>query len=235
MAERAEDKETKMKKFAAFVLLFALVLTLCSCGKRVGSTVKFGNYELDGDTSNGSEKIEWIVLARDGNRVLLLSKYIIEWLPFNTRSDYKTWEDSYIRKWLNEDFYLSAFNASERERILSVTNLNIDYSEDADENDEPTVDRVFLLSVDEVKTYITSKDVRKALLTKNVSTKPMYSPGGYAAWWLRSTCGYDFLRGTPQHGIIIRGIATDGEFWDMSGAVDMEFGVRPAIWVEFDS
>ena len=220
-----------MKRIVVVVLLCALIFTLCSCGKGVGSTIKFGSYEQDGDVSNGFEKIEWIVLARDGNRALLLSKYAIEWLPFNTRSDYDTWEDSYIRKWLNEDFYLSAFNASERERILSVTNLNIDYSEDATDNDKPTADRVFLLSLDEVKTYITSVDVRETQLTNIVSYKPMYSPGGKIDWWLRSTCGFNSSFDAVSIGVI----SYDGTISEGPAEAEVERGVRPAIWVEFDS
>lgn len=219
-----------MKRIVVVVLLCAFIFTLCSCGKGVGSTIKFGSYEQDGDTSNGFEKIEWIVLARDGNRALLLSKYAIEWLPFNTRSDYDTWEDSYIRKWLNEDFYLSAFNASERERILSVTNLNIDYSEDATDNDKPTADRVFLLSLDEVKTYITSVDVRKAQPTKNIYGNG-YLLDGKVMWWLRSTCGFNSSLGAVSIGFI----SYDGAIKEMPAQSENEMGVRPAIWVEFDS
>ena len=219
-----------MKRIVVVVLLCALIFTLCSCGKGVGSTMKFGSYEQDGDVSNGFEKIEWIVLARDGNRALLLSKYAIEWLPFNTRSDYDTWEDSYIRKWLNEDFYLSAFNASERERILSVTNLNIDYSEDATDNDKPTADRVFLLSLDEVKTYITSVDVRQAQPTKNIYGKG-YLLDGKVMWCLRSTCGFNSSVDAVSIGVI----SYDGTISEGPAEAEVERGVRPAIWVEFDS
>ena len=38
-----------MKRIVVVVLLCALIFTLCSCGKGVGSTIKFGSYEQDGD------------------------------------------------------------------------------------------------------------------------------------------------------------------------------------------
>ena len=41
----------------------------------VGDYVYFGAYEQDGDTSNGKEKIEWLVLDKQDNRALVLSKY----------------------------------------------------------------------------------------------------------------------------------------------------------------
>ena len=48
-------------------------------------TVLFGSYEQDGDAANGKEPIEWLVLARDGDKALLLSKYALDhqsFMPF---------------------------------------------------------------------------------------------------------------------------------------------------------
>ena len=61
-----------------------------------------------------------------------------------------TWENSSIRKWLNNDFYEAAFTDEEKAAIVESTLVNkID-----DENDESyTVDKVFLLSLSEVEKY----------------------------------------------------------------------------------
>ena len=48
-------------------------------------TVLFGSYEQDGDAANGKEPIEWLVLDRDGDKALLLSKYALDhqsFMPF---------------------------------------------------------------------------------------------------------------------------------------------------------
>ena len=44
----------------------------------VGDTVCFGTYEQDNDTSNGTENIEWKVLAKENNKVLIISKYALD-------------------------------------------------------------------------------------------------------------------------------------------------------------
>lgn len=40
---------------------------------KVGNIVYFGAYEQDNNTSNGKENIKWLVLAKEGNRVLVIS------------------------------------------------------------------------------------------------------------------------------------------------------------------
>ena len=60
------------------------------------------------------------------------------------------WRNSNIRTWLNNEFINSAFNASERKRII-MTDLD----------DVSTKDKIFLLNVDEAKRYFKSNDDRK--------------------------------------------------------------------------
>ena len=50
----------------------------------IDTGVFFGKYEQDGDLSNGTEDIEWIVLDIDkkNNEALLLSKYVIDVKPY---------------------------------------------------------------------------------------------------------------------------------------------------------
>ena len=44
-------------------------------GAEAGSRVFFGAYEQDNDESDGREDIEWLVLAREGDRLLVISRY----------------------------------------------------------------------------------------------------------------------------------------------------------------
>ena len=44
----------------------------------IGDIVEFGRYEQDNDTSNGKEKIEWLVLDKTDDAVFVISKNIIE-------------------------------------------------------------------------------------------------------------------------------------------------------------
>ena len=89
----------------------------------VKDTVTFGVYEQDGDTGNGAEPIEWTVLDRVDDKLYLISKYSIEWMPFDEAGSYH-WADSSLRKWLGGEFYESAFVQTERDAIVSVAGLD---------------------------------------------------------------------------------------------------------------
>ncbi len=44
----------------------------------VGDIVYFGAYEQDNNTSNGKEDVEWIVLAKENEKALVISKYALD-------------------------------------------------------------------------------------------------------------------------------------------------------------
>ncbi len=44
----------------------------------VGDVIYFGSYEQDNNLSNGKEEIEWIVLAKENRKALLISKYALD-------------------------------------------------------------------------------------------------------------------------------------------------------------
>ncbi len=71
---------------------------------KVGDTVLFGEYEQDGNDSNGKEPIEWICLAKEDSEVLLLSKYAIDYSSFAINGD---------------EFISSSFDNTERNKIIS--------------------------------------------------------------------------------------------------------------------
>lgn len=62
------------------------------------------------------QPILWRVLSVQGNDVLLLSEYVMETMPFGSMS---TWEDSRIKRWMNEEFFVEAFSADEQKMIRS--------------------------------------------------------------------------------------------------------------------
>lgn len=88
------------------------------------NTIKFGKYEQDNNVENGKEDIEWIVVTVDDNSALLLSKYILDDIEYHNDMGITTWEDSYIRKWLNSDFYNDAFDEDEKKLVLEIVNNN---------------------------------------------------------------------------------------------------------------
>ena len=118
----------------------------------VGDTIKFGKYEQDG-LFNKKEDIEWIVLSVEEDRILVVSKYALDAIPYNLSSEDVTWETSYVRKWLDENIYKRAFSKKEKEKILSVTLHNPDNPYYGSEGGNDTEDHVFCLSLEEAEKY----------------------------------------------------------------------------------
>lgn len=117
--------------------------------------VKFGSYEQDG-IDNGTEAIEWYVVAREDGKALLLSKYILK----ESKYDYEEivepfWENCLLRSWLNDDFYNSAFVKEESDLIYETTLNNNDNPVWGTKGGNDTEDKVFILSIEEIAKYFT--------------------------------------------------------------------------------
>lgn len=191
-------------------------------------TYTFGSYEQDGDAANGKEPIQWLVLDRDGDKVLLLSKYALDYqsfMPFyEPVTGPFTWENSSLRRWLNSTFLNAAFNSSERQRLLTTTVITSPGSLHRENGPVNTEDRVFLLSNTEVYAYFANEAATAAeytayALSENPWAGNATAPGA-VDWWLRTTDGYDHPDSVRPSGRVGEGTrAYEGEY------------VRPAIWV----
>ena len=63
-----------------------------------------------------------------------------------------------MRKWLNDEFFETAFSAEEQGRIPTTLVTAEDNAEYGTEAGNDTTDKVFLLSVSEVETYFPSNE-----------------------------------------------------------------------------
>lgn len=118
-----------------------------------GDTFFFGEYEQDGDLGNGPEPIEWIVLKNKEGKIYAMSKYGLDNKPYHDTREAVTWETCSLREWLNGEFYEAAFSSEEKAMIADTMLVNSDnpyYYIDGGNN---TVDKVFLISYDEVSLY----------------------------------------------------------------------------------
>lgn len=88
--------------------------TLATAG--AGKTVTFGRWEQDGSAVNGEEPLEWLVLKTEGDRQLLLCRYLPGRTAYSRNRD-GSWENSEMKQWLNGEFAGEAFTAEERARI----------------------------------------------------------------------------------------------------------------------
>ena len=196
----------------------------------VGDTFIFGSYEQDNNITNGKENLEWLVLSKDGDKVLLISKYALDCQQYYSFYQSVTWENCSLRKWLNGTFLRTAFSKEERAMIPSVT-----VSEDENPNyttilGNNKTDQVFLLSIKEANKYFSSDEERKCAPTdyaiaQDVWTSDSIKVDGKATcwWWLRST-GLNFHDAA--------GVNAAGSVDDKGFAVNHSVcAVRPAVWL----
>lgn len=190
---------------------------------KVGSTVVFGSFEQDNDLENGTEPIEWIVLDKQGDKLLLLSKKVLDSRNYYGVSYPVTWEESHLRFWLNSVFYESAFTEEEQQKILQTEVVNDDNLRFGTDGGNDTEDNIFLLSIKEVEEYLPLGIYRWCKGTTYARDNHIWEYWGHARWWLRSPGNYTNLAAyVDNHGGICGGGA--------NVSVD-DVGVRPALWV----
>lgn len=196
-----------------------------------GEYVTFGHYEQDGDAADGLEEIEWLVLDVKDGVSLLVSRYALDTLPYNTDFTDITWENSSLRAWLNGDFMNAAFSDKEKSAILtaevdnSPAQGNSEYEAVESNN---TQDTVFLLSYAEAWQYFTKDASRICTPTAYaVSRGAWISPDDAktCAWWLRSP---------GSNGSCAMRVSGDGT--GRSAFVDYKDpAVRPVIRIDLNS
>ena len=189
----------------------------------VGDYITLGVYEQDNVESNGKEPIEWLVLDKQDDRILVISRYALDWVKFNTVEAIVTWETCTLRGWLNDTFINEVFDKNERDRILT-TKVTADISPLHDTppgND--TTDRIFLLSILEEERYFTTPTERLCLATDYCHARGSFrDANGYCWWWLR-TPGTDRYRASyVNHEGIVR---------DAGHVHDDLYSLRPAMWL----
>ena len=228
-----EETKKIQKKNKYFLPIIGMLILLGITGffvynkseYKVGKTIEFGNYPQDKD---GTEKpIEWIVMKKEGNQVLLLSKYVLDAKPYNKEWEDVTWETSDIRQWLNNEFYTTAFNKAEKAKIQTSLIKNEDNSKYGTNGGNDTEDKVFLLSEKETETLFSNKEERIAKATEYATKSGVYVNEEKAAcWWLRSP-GYDSDDAAE----------VDGSGWvgGYGSVLDIYDGVRPALHLNLQS
>ena len=194
-----------------------------------GDKVYFGKYPYD---KNGDKRpIQWRILERRGNSLLLLTEYGIDAKAYHEKIKDITWENCTLRRWLNGDFLNNAFFDSEK-KLIQTTNVdngrtegNSIYNTDGGNNTE---DQVFLLSYKEAfEDYFSSNEERICMPTAYAVQNGAYKKDDTGAcwWWLRSPGNYQYSAtrvysgGSPGIDYVRR----DDEC------------VRPALWINLES
>jgi len=184
---------------------------------KAGDVIKLGDFS-------------WLVLDKQGGRLLVLCEKVIEQRPYNTKFIDVTWETSSLRQYLNGEFF-DRFSAEEKARISEtrIPNNNNPWFNTKGGNN--TSDKVFLLSLGEVVKYFGDSgqlanqppDARRIKDEYNTARVATGLDGAGAWWWLRSPGFYGLNGAYVNNG---GWIYLDGNNVNLYGG-----GVRPAMWL----
>lgn len=194
-------------------------------------TITLGSYEQDNDTSNGKEPIEWIVLDKADDKMLVISKMALDYKRYLDESispelDECVWSNSSIRNWLNDTFFTEAFNDVEQQKICETSVVTEDNEEYGTPGGENTSDKVFLLSHQEILKYFADgascepTAYAKALgsyVSDEDDTK------GETGWLLR-TPGKDQTK--------VEEVEPGG--YIVSNNITARVSIRPAMWIDME-
>ena len=198
------------------------------------------------------EKIKWDILKENNDEITLITSEIIDSQNYaNTNIDElyldeentkyaNNYELSFVRCWINNDFYNLAFSDLEKSIILEKEIDNSGVSFKMDNSSNNTFDKVTLLSYDEAYSYYSSSSDHYYCTGENktVGTDYAFSQGLY----LSTTSYSNYRLRTPS--------ADKGNcsyYVDYDGAVhgegitsfcyvgDTSFGIRPVITIKIDN
>ena len=187
-------------------------------GTRAGAeTVTMGLYPQREGTPE--EPIEWRIIDRlDSKTVFVVSANVLEYKAYDDEHKNETlsyfWYKSTLKKWLNVNFYNSAFSDEEKQRILT--------SDIILQSGATVKDRVFILHTEEAKLFFRDDRDRICLPTPRAKAQKPHYPGMGDAdmWWARSN----------NNGLGT--VTAQGQVIDMVGPAGLyPLGVRPAMWI----
>ena len=167
----------------------------------VGEVIKFGKLNND--------PLKWIVLDVDIDKNVMLILALNELKKkrkYNDTLKSVTWERCTLRRYLNEEFF-NNFTDGEKSIIAQTFLENKDNLKTSTQGGNNTVDRVFLLSIDEARQY-------------NIED---YSRNVRNYWWLRSP-------GAMQDKASL--VTSSGAVFDEGHYVSVAYGVRPAMYLK---
>ena len=188
----------------------------------VGDSIFFGTYEQH-EFYTGLEPIKWTVLAKENNRLLVISTYVLDAQRYHRASTRVTWETCTLRKWLNSDFINAAFTTEQQKYIPTVVVPADQNPKYATDYGNVTNDKIFLLSISEVNQYFPTNE---AMTCKGTLEADEMSSIGGSWWWLRTP-------GESQDTAVF--IWADDGIRYYGDDVDYDrMGVRPAMWIELE-
>ena len=186
----------------------------------VNDIISFGKIDTS-YISPGREHMQWIVLKKEDNRIMLISLYGIDGSAYHGSHTNVSWQDSDLRQELNDKFYNSLFNRYEKAIVIKNPDSG---------------DYLSLLSVSEAYELFENDTSRQLNLTDvaakkgtnvNTMSKVNYwdSKGYRSSWW--------WLRGDEGASLTAPIVTVDGTIEATEKYVNKPNGaVRPVVWIE---
>lgn len=194
-----------------------------------GNVIKLGTYIQDGDKGTKKTSIEWKVVKIKNGEALLIAQHGLDCKPFNEYNNETYWERCTLRKWLNDEFYNTAFTEEEKKALIKHRVGTAKNKISNTRSGNPTYDYVAIPSEGELDSYLPTPNSRKAkasvysvLRGAFASTEPSIFGNGY--YWLRTGgTNRQFAMVVDPYGVA-----------DSNGQVVIanNIMVRPEIWVK---
>ena len=191
----------------------------------MGEKMQIGNYMQNNSTYKSP--ITWAVLAKEDNKILLITDKVIECKQYSESENISTWDESSIRTWLNDKFLNEAFTPEEQDKIL-ITYVSADENPRFDVyQGASTQDKIFILSINEAEKYFNSPKERLCEPTDYVLAKRPYISNvdgvNSCHWWLRTHGKFD---GSSTY------VTSTGYTYELGDGVTADqYCIRPAMWI----
>lgn len=164
--------------------------------------ITFGEYEQDNDTTNGKEKLEWIVMHNNNKKVYMVSKYVIDAMKYNTANG----DGSTLKKWLMEDFTKETFDDDERKLVSHVG----------------------LLSKEDMKQYGKMIGTKPVWTIYAMAQEPSKEYMAGYSWWLAG----EYTHGFATTEVLMDIVTESGAYGSYVSSITERNGVRPAIIID---
>lgn len=200
-----------------------------SDARYIGSGEKFYQWEDSGYHYFECTPIKWRIIGELNGRYILLADEIIDNQQYHNKLKAVSWAGSYMRKWLNGEFYRTAFSASERKLLAKVSVSTSKNKKYGTSGGKSVKDKVYLLSAQEAAkaSYgFTSNDARKAKTTDYAKAMgALTRDTGMGCWWPR-TAGVNRKYAAN--------ILSSGKIYYKGYKVTICDGVRPVIQIRVE-
>lgn len=176
----------------------------------------------------------WRVLEGKAGKLLIITEEIVELRWYHSKFVEITWADCALRSYLNSEFY-NTFKEEERRGIMTVVNKNPDSPWFPAKGGKETLDKIFLLSLEEVCTYFGNS--WKSLQNKGAQRWQIDDENNHSRqakynnefhWWRLRSPGYygRTAASVNKNGCVyVRGNGVHGKPKDGGG-------LRPALWLK---